>query len=243
LQWATVFIFDLANQRLPESVQEDLANKPWRPIPTGKVNSEQTRRGMLIAIPLVLALNTILGVWKETALIFILTWLYNDLKGGDEVIRDLIISVAFGIYNHASLKLAVDAGTEVTQQGYIWIALISGVILTTMQVQDLKDQAGDEGRNRRTIPLVFGDSFSRWSIAGLVLLWSPICVFFWRLNLWAYVLPMAIGTYLAFQVLWKRDPKADAKAWRLWCVWMMVLYVLPVIHCSQTVTIEFRSRN
>ncbi|KAK2745696.1 hypothetical protein FQN57_003593 [Myotisia sp. PD_48] len=166
--WSNVYIFDLANQRSPESVKEDIVNKPWRPLPTGKISPEQTRRLMLISIPAVLALSYSFGVWQESALILILTWLYNDLKGGDELIRDVIISIAFGIYNCASLKIAIDDNNQITRQGYAWAALISSVILTTMQVQDLKDQAGDRTRGRRTIPLVFGEEFSRWSIAVFI---------------------------------------------------------------------------
>jgi hypothetical protein len=55
--WLNVLVFDLSNQRHPESVHEDLANKPWRPIPTGKVTPEQTRRGVLAAVPIVLLFN------------------------------------------------------------------------------------------------------------------------------------------------------------------------------------------
>ena len=36
--WSNVLIFDLENQRHPESVQEDLVKKPWRPLPTGRVS-------------------------------------------------------------------------------------------------------------------------------------------------------------------------------------------------------------
>lgn len=231
--WSNVFIFDLANQRLPESVKEDLANKPWRPLPTGRVSSEQTRRLMLIAIPVVLALNFTFGVWRETALILILTWLYNDLKGGDEIIRDLIIALAFALYNWGSLRIAIGAQTDITKQGYTWIAIISGVILTTMQVQDLKDQAGDRGRGRCTVPLVLGDTISRWSIAIFILIWSCCCAFYWGLRPWTYVLPTMLGGFVAFRALWRRNSGDDSRTWKLWCMWMVVLYLLPLVHRSR----------
>ncbi|TVY81893.1 Fumagillin beta-trans-bergamotene synthase [Lachnellula suecica] len=230
--WATTLIFCLANQRSPESVLEDLANKPGRPIPSGRITSDQTRRMLLISVPLVLALGFVLGVWEETALIFVLTWLCNDLKGGDEVIRDLIISVAYAFYNFGSLRIAVGIDTEITRQGYIWTGLISGVILTTMQIQDLKDQAGDKMRGRKSIPLFFGETFSRWWIAASVLFWSPVCVYFWGLHLFAYVVPIIMGGVVAAQVLWRRSPEDDANAWRLWSIWTTVLYFLPVVYCS-----------
>ncbi|KAK6845938.1 UbiA prenyltransferase [Apiospora arundinis] len=51
--WSNLLVFDLANQRLPESVREDALNKPWRPIPRGLVTSVQARRAMLLGMPLI----------------------------------------------------------------------------------------------------------------------------------------------------------------------------------------------
>jgi 4-hydroxybenzoate polyprenyltransferase len=227
--WYNVFNFDLANQRLPESVQEDLINKPWRPIPTGKVTSEQARRAMLITVPLALALNYIQGVGMEGVFIHILTWLYNDLKGCDELIRDPIIAVAYGLFNAASLKIALGSQASISQDGYTWVYIISGVILTTMQVQDLKDQEGDRTRGRKTIPLYFGDNVSRVSIAAFAIFWSFICSHFWCLQLWAYALPLSVAIVLALSTLLRRTPKEDSQSWKLWCLWTVSLYSLPIV--------------
>ncbi|KAI1112168.1 UbiA prenyltransferase family-domain-containing protein [Nemania sp. NC0429] len=231
--WYSVFIFDLANQRSPESIQEDLLNKPWRPIPTGKVTATEARRALLAAIPLVLLFNYLLGVWRQGFLILILTWMYNDIRGGDEVVRDLIISVAYGMFNSASLEIAVGGGEytdiNISRGGLIWTTMVSAVILTTMQVQDLKDQAGDRTRGRQTIALWIGDRFSRISIAVCVVFWSAACLFFWDLRPWGYVAPAATGAVTAYRVLAKRTPKEDAATWRWWCGWTIMLYLLPIM--------------
>ncbi|OHE90563.1 hypothetical protein CORC01_14148 [Colletotrichum orchidophilum] len=244
--WYSVLIFDLANQRGPESVAEDLANKPWRPIPAGKVTPEQTRKAMLVAIPAVLAFNYVLDVWKEGVFILILTWLYNDLRGGDELVRDAIIAVAYFLFNTASLKITISgvaaaaaAGAaddvhahvpiSITHEGYAWAAIISAAILTTMQVQDLKDQAGDRGRGRATVPLFFGDRASRASLAVLVPFWSCICVYVWHIRSWAVLLPTLSGAMVVVGVLRTRTPETDARAWKLWCLWTICLYSLPLV--------------
>lgn len=226
--WWNVLIFDLANQRSEESVKEDLINKPWRPIPSGKITGEQTRRSMLVAVPIALALNYYLGVWREGVFIQILTWLYNDLKGGDEVVRDVIISIAYGFFNHGSLQIALGAHTTVNQGGLTWIAIISGMILTTMQVQDLKDQDGDRTRGRLSIPLLLGERFSRVSIAVFVALWSLVCPLFWKLEIWAYTLPVVVGGAVAANVLLRQTVKADDQSWKMWCFWSMCLYSMPL---------------
>ena len=226
--WYSVFIFDLANQRTPESIQEDLINKPWRPLPSGKITSEQTRRTMLAAIPIVMLMNYWLGVWQEGAIILILTWLQNDLRGGDEIVRDVIIAVAYGFFNLGSLRLAIGMDGIVTERGYTWIVIVSGIILTTMQVQDLKDQEGDRTRGRKTAPLVFGETISRWMIALFLPVWSLVCAIFWQTALLGSA-PAAMSTYVAFRVLNKRESRDDSKTWKFWCLWHTMIYLLPVV--------------
>ena len=51
----------------------------------------------IIAMPLVMLLNYQLGVRIETALLLSLTWIYNDLGGGDVdnwLVRSINIAVA-----------------------------------------------------------------------------------------------------------------------------------------------------
>ncbi|KAJ5720412.1 uncharacterized protein N7483_008346 [Penicillium malachiteum] len=222
--WANVFIFDLANQRLPEAILEDKLNKPWRPLLTGQITSETTRRVMLFSIPATVAISFVLGVGSESSLIMILTWLYNDLRGGDEIVRDLIISAGYALYFTASLRIGIDLDCLVSTQGYQWILIVGGIILTTMQIQDLKDQFGDKTRGRRTWPLVLGDRVSRWIISSFVLFWSIACPFFWNLPAWGYLWSGLPGVWVTFQVLRKRN---DSAAWRYWCVWQIVVYTLP----------------
>lgn len=232
---AGLLVFDLANQRTPESVAEDKLNKPWRPIPSGLITMNQARRLMLAAVPATLALNYVLGVWRQGVFILILTWLYNDLRGGDEAFaRELIISVAYGLFNNGSLEIAMN-GSGNTQrytsspEGILWTAIISGVILTTMQVQDLKDMEGDRGRGRKTIAIFLGEPVSRGSIAFFVCFWSWACTRFWHLGAVGSALSWVAAVNVALRVLLVRGrPKEDARTWRMWCVWHATLYLLPI---------------
>ncbi|EMR66570.1 hypothetical protein UCREL1_6433 [Eutypa lata UCREL1] len=145
----SLLMFDLSNQRSLESVEEDRINKPWRPIPSGQVTPEQTRKVMLLTAPFVLGFYYLLGISKQGLLVQFLSWYYNDLKGGDEVFRDAIIAASYGLANVTSLRLAV--GSESA---------------------DLKDQEGDHIRGRKTVPLVFGDRTARFAIAVSVPFWA-----------------------------------------------------------------------
>lgn len=212
---------------------------------------------MAIAIPFCLALNRALGVEREGLYIQIGSYVYNDLHGGDSQGRDVLIAIAFALFNTASLRIAAGAvrpGTltlgsnetflgasnsyagsaQVSRTGYAWIGLISVVILTTMQVQDLKDQTGDRLRGRWTVPLAFGDWTSRVSLAVLVPFWTAFCAFVWypREDL-ILLLPLVfLAIYFPFRVLTRRTPKEDSKTWKLWCLWGVGLYYLP---CASSV--------
>ncbi|KAJ0420913.1 hypothetical protein BJY00DRAFT_312583 [Aspergillus carlsbadensis] len=198
--WANVFVFELANQRLPDAA---------------------------------------LGAGNESALILLLAWMYNDLRGGDELSRDLIIAIAYDIFLVSSLRIgmtataatatttaaAVPAPVHISMMGYYWLAIIGCVIATTMQVQDLKDQVGDRLRGRKTWPIVLGDKVSRWWIATCVPFWSIACVLFWKTPVWVSVIPVLLGLWVCACVLLKT---VDAQAWRWWCLWQVALYGLPI---------------
>ncbi|KAI9660213.1 MAG: hypothetical protein M1831_003520 [Alyxoria varia] len=225
-----LLIFDLANQRLPSSIREDAHNKPWRPLPTRRLTPRAAQRLLLAAVPtaLLTCAFVLRGAVAETALLVALTWMYNDLGGGDRgyVVRNGIIAVAFGGYNLGSLRLAAgtvgapslpghaatttatagttDTGssssssfteqpgpipqahdtTLVNPTGLSWTCLVSLIIFATMHVQDLKDQAGDSARGRRTMPLVLGDGVARWSIAAGTAVAAVGCpVWFWGVDI------------------------------------------------------------
>ncbi|KAK5993997.1 Diterpene cyclase eriG-like protein [Cladobotryum mycophilum] len=228
--WSNLLSFDLANQRAPESVAEDCINKPWRPLPMGKITSDQTRRAMLASVPLTLWLNHGLGVWEQGVAIHIGTWLYNDLRGMDEIfVREVLISVAYAMFNSGSLQIALGPEASISRNGIIWIAIISGLVLTTMQIQDLKDQEGDKLRGRNTIVLFLGDKVSRRSIAFFVCFWSLVCAFFCSLSAWQCIIPVLPAVLIAWRVLMMRSQKEDRRSWHLWCAWLVCLYSLPII--------------
>ena len=222
-----IFIWDLSNQRAPEAVEEDRVNKPWRPIPSGKITSNQTRRTVLIALPLVLALNYALGIHVDALLLLVFCWYYNDLKGSDEVCREFVIALCYTLTNKISFQLAIGTANTLSYRGYAWTATISMVALSTMHLQDLKDQEGDRLRERVTIPLVLGDQVARAIVAFLLPAWSCACAHFWGNG--HYWVSLPFGIFLAQRVWNKRTPKDDSKSWKLWCLWHMTLFTLPLL--------------
>ncbi|KAI8935078.1 hypothetical protein NX059_007673 [Plenodomus lindquistii] len=231
--WSNLLIFDLANQRLPSSADEDRLNKPWRPVPSGRMTSNHVRQAMLVAIPAVVALNYfILHTGTECAVLLILTWFYNDLEGGDEhwMLRNAIIAAAYWQYNVGSVKVAAfSSPRSLSTVGTVWTSVVSVIILTTMHVQDLKDQDGDRLKRRSTAPLVLGEYASRWTIAIPVLGWSLFCAYYWKMGGLA-ILPVSLGCTVAWRCVNLRNKHADRRTWELWALWTSALYAAPLLY-------------
>lgn len=229
--WVNLLVFNLANQRLSNSVLEDSVNKPWRPLPSNRISGSEAKRLLLALIPCGLILSIFLGGLRETAAMLILTWMYNDLGGADEnyVLRNLII--AGGYICHGSGATIIAAGFmdhELHGEAYTWLGIIGGVIFTTMQVQDIPDMVGDAARGRRTLPLVHGEWVGRCTVAIPVVVWTFVCPAFWQLGYTGYALPVAVGSLVVFRILKMKNVGADEVTYRVWCCWLTTLYILPL---------------
>lgn len=229
-------VFNFDNQATWEGVVEDQVNKPDRPIPQGRITIALTRQLQLYCIPITALLAWSLGTWEETGLIFMMDWMYGAAGGSDGnfLMRDLLVGMGFGLYNHHSLRIIAGAATGgehiMTSTGTHWAYLITAVIFTTIKIQDIKDAAGDKLRGRQTCPLVLGDRVARYLYAVPVAVWSVVCPWFLGLSLFnvAFWIPCALGAVIVWRVLNLSQKKEDDNTWRTWCVWLMLLYPLPL---------------
>ncbi|MCJ1243255.1 hypothetical protein MMC30_000452 [Trapelia coarctata] len=230
--WLNTLVFVLGNQRLPESAKEDSLNKPWRPLPAGRITTRQATHLLMASIPLTFVATYFLGGLEETVALFVFDWMYNDLGGSDEsyIIRNLLIAAGYVCYSAGAMRVASGhSAFTLLPVTYQWLGMIAAVILSTMHVQDLKDQEGDHSRERKTLPLVIGHWATRCLIASAVLFWSIACPLFWGLGLAGYALSGISGAVVATRALLLRDTGADRLTWKLWSLWLMGLYFLPLV--------------
>ncbi|KAM0799507.1 hypothetical protein BDR22DRAFT_898865 [Usnea florida] len=211
--WLNTLLFTLSNQRLPDAIKEDAISKPSRPLPSARITISGATRLLLL----------------ETVLLTCLNWMYNELGGSDDYIgRSILLAATYACYCAGSVQVASGPEYTMHRAAYQWIAIIAGVIFTTMHVQDFKDQEGDSARGRKTLPLVLGDRPARWTVAIPVLVWSILCPTFWSLQAYSFATTMMLGLGVAVRVIWRRGVDADRFTWKLWCLWLTVLYMLPV---------------
>ncbi|KAI4150139.1 MAG: hypothetical protein L6R39_002334 [Caloplaca ligustica] len=211
---------------------EDSINKPWRPIPSGRVTADESRVMLLILVPLTFLLAWQLDVVQESAAFTICTWMYNDLGGSSEgsFIRNALNAAGLVTLHAGATAIALkrSGSAQLTLQSWAWLASIAAVILTTVQTQDLPDRHGDLARRRKTMPLVYGEEFTRWVTAVLVIVWSLVCPSIWHVDMFGYVVPVLVAVFLAIRIVYCRSIAADELSWKVWCGWMSLMFILPL---------------
>ena len=119
---------------------------------------------------------------------------------------------------------------DLSNAGLKWLGWTSAIITCTIHIQDLYDQEGDKLRNRKTIPLVFGHAFARYSIAIPVAVWSFVTPAFWRLSIFGFLPPVTLGIIIPVRLL--RNEKGnvayDKVTFVYWNAWLISIHMLPV---------------
>ncbi|KAK3902805.1 hypothetical protein C8A05DRAFT_33460 [Staphylotrichum tortipilum] len=76
--------FTISNQLPAPSIREDALNKPWRPLPAGRLTPRTAQLLILTLYPLALLSSTLLlGAPRQAAALLVLGGWYNSLGGGE----------------------------------------------------------------------------------------------------------------------------------------------------------------
>lgn len=233
--WIHLLVEDIANQRQAQSVAEDAANKPWRPLPSGRLSQDEALALLRASVPAVAAVSLLLGAFAPSAAFTTLVWLYNDLEGSSAgpVLRNVVNAAGLcclGWGGHTVLASDLNEQISLSLDWRLkWIIVTAAVVATTVHAQDMPDVKGDLARQRRTFPLVYGETAARWSLAVLVVLWSVILPVFCNVQIpivrW---LPVGVGSCISVLTTLYQHESSDRLVWNLWCFWVAGLYLLPL---------------
>ena len=150
--------------------------------------------------------------------------LINALGYASFGIGALEISLNYSInFNLATLTAELDSPNLEK-----WLVVVALVIMTTVQMQDLEDQVGDAQRGRLSVPVQFGDAPARWSVAIPMLFWGLFCPYLWQCVWLGYVVCTSLAFTIAYRVLAFRTVMEDKLTFRMWNLWVLSLYCLPL---------------
>lgn len=230
--WLNLLPFAMNNQYRKADVEEDKKNKPWRPIPAGRLSIEETKNLMLATYVAAVLGSAYLGALPECLALIVQGWIYNELGATNDsyLARNFVNATGYMTFAAGAAKVAcVHSGTTLQTGVYSWFLLLGVVIATSVQIQDIFDQEGDSARGRRTIPLVVGDGSARLSVGLPVAVWSLLCPAFWRLDGRDFLLPVVLGAVVIFRLFRYKGVSADKTSFKVWNAWVVVLYLLPFL--------------
>ena len=228
--WINLLPSVIGNQAT--SIVEDAYNKPWRPLPSGRISVKQALWLMMALYPIASVASFYLNALEPCSTLMILAYLYNHSGLGDNSAWAKNIINACGYCCFISGATFVASGKSVrtiSPKGIIWISIIWTIICSTVHIQDLQDMPGDAARSRKTVPLVMGETLSRVSIASAVMLWSIAAPVFWTYSSWILCLTSSLGAVVAWRILRCRTVPHDKVTFKIWNLWITTLFLVPAM--------------
>ncbi|KAJ5112355.1 hypothetical protein N7532_000400 [Penicillium argentinense] len=99
------------NQHQPDAIAEEVINKPWRTMPSGRMSPEYAQTTMLVFYLLALATSLHVSGLAQCITLIGLGFSYSEAKGADAscVVRNLINAVGFICYTSGALQIHLDS--------------------------------------------------------------------------------------------------------------------------------------
>lgn len=232
LLWSccNIFLFCLHNQRQPGNMAEDVLNKPWRPMASGRLTPDQAVRLLYFMHPLCFIIGMYVGGFVPYAILtFFHVW-YNEFGAASNgVLKNIFNGVGIGCFFAGPLEVATGHSVfSGNAEGAVWVVLLMAAFGTTSHIQDFRDMEGDRAGGRSTIPLMMDEMTARVLAAVGVGCWTELTCRFWRAGWPQRSAPLVTGALLIANLMLDRTNAGDVRAWRLWSVWVLALMLLPI---------------
>ncbi|VDC07344.1 unnamed protein product [Peniophora sp. CBMAI 1063] len=225
--WWHLLLCNVSNQA--NSKNEDALNRPWRPLPSGRVSCSQAvaLRKVMVAICIALSAVYGFGTIAFSSMIVFTTVLYDECGLARHPIGKNFCNICGYTAFQAGATLLL-GGTRVLDQLSIAAVGLSGMIIfTTVQLQDFPDQAGDAAIGRVTFP-IYAPEFSRVFTLVAMGSWSILLGRYWGIGVVSRCCLFAIGMLVGIRCFAYRTSAADTITYRMYNVWLMAAFLLPL---------------
>ncbi|KAK0614630.1 UbiA prenyltransferase family-domain-containing protein [Immersiella caudata] len=244
--WLALLFFSLHNQHHPSSVLEDAINKPWRPLPSGRITTSQTRVLLLTCYPVWGGISYHFGCTRQCVGLTLVTLYYCELGGCQQggFMRNLLNALGYSFFFAGALQVFISMGNngvvdlEMGVDVYegkplVWLIAVCALIFTTVHAQDFRDEEGDRARGRKTVQTTLGDAASRWLVVVGAGLWSVVVSVMLELE-WVVVsvllaLAACLGWFMLPCLLCERTVEKDVRAYKAWIAWAVAVILAPLM--------------
>ncbi|KAJ6504033.1 UbiA prenyltransferase family-domain-containing protein [Mycena vulgaris] len=231
--WLQILPFNLANQTSATGITEDSENKPFRPLPSGRLTLRKAKvlRRMVLFFGLALSATYGPQIFLINVGLVILVIIYHDFHGDTHWLSKNIMNAGgYAFFQSGSTLIAACDRRHFGELAKLSLILSFAIIATTIHVQDFQDREGDGRAGRRTLPIVFPVK-SRYTIFFGLTSWSIILCRVWPLNVITQWMVMLLGTVVGCRCVALRTVRDDEFTYFLYNVWLLVAFSLP-IYCQ-----------
>ncbi|VUC23529.1 unnamed protein product [Clonostachys rosea] len=229
--WANLLFFNLSNQHQEASIAEDAVNKPWRPLPSGRLSPAQAKRLFHYMYSTVIFISLTIGGTLPSLAIICLSYWYDNRGGASSPwVKNVINGLGIGFFFTGPLE--VITGHSIFSgkgDGAIWVAIIMATIASTSHAQDLRDVEGDKAAGRETLPIAIGDTNARILAAIGILFWTWLACWYWRAGWTQGATAGLTGVAMSTNMFRDRTREGDIITWKFFPWWMLGIFLIPVL--------------
>ncbi|KAG1734496.1 UbiA prenyltransferase family-domain-containing protein [Suillus lakei] len=223
--WFHLFQANVSNQ---SNSDEDEINKPWRPVPSGRISVEDSRTLLWGLVVFCLCLSSLFSfnVFITSGVYTVLVIMHDDLHlSHHPTFKNFCNTGAYVAYELGCLFImSGESSLDGTSTKALSCSAL--VILLTIHAQDFADVNGDRKSGRQTLPIVAPEGSRIYMLCVLPLLssalslcWSlgPLCSFFF----------VSIGSWVGLRYFLFRGEICDQSNYWLYNMWLIGVHLLP----------------
>ncbi|KAG2123268.1 UbiA prenyltransferase family [Suillus clintonianus] len=224
--WLHLFQGNVSNQSY--SAPEDLLNKPWRPVPSGRISIKDSRalRWGLMVFCLGFSSLFSLNVVMTSAIFTVLVIVHDDFGLSGHPIGKNVLNVGAYVSFELGSTLVLSGEPSLNRTSLTALICSAVIILTTIHVQDFQDVNGDRMLGRRTLPIVAPEG-SRIYILCVLPSISFVLASFWSLGPLCSAIFVSMGFGVGLRCFLVRDEIGDQLNYWLYNIWLMAAHLLP----------------
>ncbi|KAJ3781209.1 UbiA prenyltransferase family-domain-containing protein [Lentinula aff. detonsa] len=225
--WLHLLLCNVSNQA--RSGAEDAINRPWRPLPSGRLTVTQAIGLRWSMVCLCMLWSTAYGTEAlfATTTLITTTILYDEVGMSKTPFGKNLCNI--GGYTSFEFGAVKIMGPENSPDALSITAIIlsGAVIFTTIQAQDFPDVQGDAALGRVTLP-IYAPEFSRIFTFLAITMWSSGLGWFWGIGPWCQGIFVATGLFVGLRYYCWRTPQDDKRSYLLFNCWLICAHLLPV---------------
>ncbi|KAG2102859.1 UbiA prenyltransferase family-domain-containing protein [Suillus discolor] len=223
--WFHLFQFNASNQSY--SVHEDLLNKPWRPVASGRISVKDSRalRWALAVFCSGLSFLFGLNVVITSGVYTVLVVMHDDFLLGHHPIFKNLCNVGGYVTLELGSLLILSRESSLDGTSIKALSCSALVIFLTVHAQDFADVNGDRRSGRRTLPIIAPEGSRIYMLCALPLS-SFALASVWSLGPLSSLLFVSMSSWVGIRYYLFRDEICDQANYRLYNIWIMGVHFL-----------------